>query len=277
MDLVAALGRLDLAEYCSALWAHMVDAARRAWFGSDFRELQSLPAGASDRSSSDLVLALPSESQHAGAVLHLYAMAVRSGCLSSWEAVQLFTRTQAGDSGQPMTYWYRTMDLEAAMAVGQIQWGLDSLRRHWGSVLEAGMTTLWEIFDPSWLGQDPHGMSIVTSESATYGGYRTSHCHGGAAGPAAWLHRAVLGVSPVRDGFAAIRFAPALGDLEWAEGTVPTPRGPIQVSLRRRPEGQPKAEITLPQDIELRMREDVPRTWEIEERRVPGGERGTCC
>jgi hypothetical protein len=169
-----------------------------------------------------------------------------------------------------MTYWHRYADLEAAAQVGQIQWGLDYMRKHWGSSLEAGMPTLWETFDPSWLAHnDPHGMSIVTNESATYGGYRTSHCHGGAAGPAAWLPRAVLGVIPSRDGFAAIRFAPALGDLDWARGAIPTPRGPIQVSLQRRPGALPKAEITLPLEIELQPGENTLSTWEIIEHHSP--------
>jgi hypothetical protein len=129
------------------------------------------------------------------------------------------------------------------------------------------MSTFWETFDPSWLGPDPHGMSIVTGEIATYGGYRTAHCYGGAVGPAAWLHRAILGVTPVRDGFAALRFSPALGDLEWARGTIPTPHGPIHVSLRRRPDALPEAGIDLPHGIELQVDPDVSSSWQVNEQR----------
>jgi hypothetical protein len=211
---------------------------------------------------------MPNEGQAQGPAHHAYAMAIRSGCLSAQEAVRLFRRTEVSDPPYPMTYWHRYADLEAAARVGQIQWGLDYMRKHWGSSLEAGMPTLWETFDPSWLGPDPHGMSIVTGESATYGGYRTAHCHGGAAGPAAWLPRAVLGVIPSRDGFAAIRFAPALGDLDWARGTIPTPRGPIHVSLQRRPGAPPLAEITLPPEIELQMGDGTSHTWQIVARRA---------
>ena len=129
------------------------------------------------------------------------------------------------------------------------------------------MTTWWEAFDPAWLGGDPHGMSIVTGESATYGGYRTSHCHGCSAGPAVWLHTAILGVTPTRAGFAAIRFAPALGDLEWAEGTIPTPHGPIHVSLCRREGDRPMARLTIPGPVVVHVPESVQQAWEIEERR----------
>jgi hypothetical protein len=204
------------------------------------------------------------EGQDVGAVHHAYAMAIRSGCLTSAEAARLFRRTQVSEPPYPMTYWYRYANMEAAAQVGQIQWGLDYMRKHWGSALQAGQTTLWETFDASWLDHDPHGMSIVTNESARYGGYRTAHCHGGAVGPAAWLHRAVLGVTPIQDGFAAIRFSPALGDLDWARGTIPTPRGPIDVSLHRRPGALPHAELTLPAEVEVQIDEATLQAWEIE-------------
>jgi len=130
------------------------------------------------------------------------------------------------------------------------------------------MTTLWEAFDPAWLGDDPHGVSLVTGERATYGGYRTAHCHGSSAGPAAWLHTVVLGVVPDKAGFTAIQFAPELADLEWATGTIPTPHGPIRVSLRRRGGARPVAELTVPDGIEVRVPERTRQVWEIVERRT---------
>lgn len=277
IELVASLGRLDAADYCSALWMHMADAARRAWFYSDLHALQSATAGERPRPHIQPVLQMPIEGQDTGPAHHAYAMAIRSGCLTAQEAERLFRRTQVSDPPYPMTYWHRCSDLEAAAWVGQIEWGLDYIRKHWGSALEAGLPTLWETFDPSWLGHDPHGVSIVTGESATYGGYRTSHCHGSAAGPAAWLHRAVLGIVPTRDGFAAIRFSPALGDLEWAEGTIPTPRGPIHVSLRRRPRAPHSATLALPPGIEVQVDERVLQAWEIKEHRTAESESETIC
>jgi hypothetical protein len=256
---------------------HMVDAARRAWFNSDLHALQSATPNASPRPYPQLMQQVPNEGQEKGPAHHAYAMAIRSGCLTAAEAAQMFRRTQVSDPPYPMTFWHRYADLEAAAQVGQIQWGLDYIRKHWGSAVQAGMTTFWETFDPSWSGQDPHGMSIVTGESATYGGYRTSHCHGVAAGPVAWLHRAVLGVTPTRDGFAAIRFTPALSDLEWARGTIPTPRGPIEVSLRRRPGARSKAELTLPPGISVEVSDPVRQAWEIEQVRRPESERAEHC
>ena len=93
----------------------------------------------------------------------------------------------------------------------------------------------------------------------------------------AWLHRAVLGVTPSQDGFAAIHFAPALGDLDWARGAIPTPRGPIRVSLCRRPGTLPSAKLTLPPGIQVHVDQDVLQTWEIEEQRAPESERESDC
>ena len=125
-------------------------------------------------------------------------MAIRSGVLEPDAASAVFARTLASDPPHPMTYWHRYLDLEAAGHCGQIQWGLDYIRKHWGLSLQLNLTTLWEAFDPSWIGPDPHAVSMVGAEFARYGGYETSLCHGWSAGPAAWLQQYILGISTGR-------------------------------------------------------------------------------
>ena len=39
----------------------------------------------------------------------------------------------------------------------------------------------------------------------------------------------VLGLQPSSPGFAAMTIEPHLGDLEWAEGSIATPHGPVWV------------------------------------------------
>lgn len=56
-----------------------------------------------------------------------------------------------------------------------------------------------------------------------------SHCHGWSATPSRDLVVYTLGIRPAEPGFARARVAPALGDLDWAEGTAPTPQGPLWV------------------------------------------------
>jgi len=60
----------------------------------------------------------------------------------------------------------------------------------------------------------------------------TSYCHGWSAGPVVLLPKNVLGVRPIAPGWSEVRIAPQTGGLEWAEGTIPTPRGEIRVSWK---------------------------------------------
>jgi hypothetical protein len=82
-------------------------------------------------------------------------------------------------------------------------------------------------------------------------------CHGWSAGPAAWLHTAVLGVQPDTFGYTKVDFTPCLGDLAWAEGTIPTPHGPVHVSLQREPDGTQTAEITAPKEIKFNLQKNI--------------------
>ena len=56
-----------------------------------------------------------------------------------------------------------------------------------------------------------------------------SRCHAWAAGPAAILPEAVLGLRPLDDGWSRFTVRPELGDLEWASAVVPAPSGDIVV------------------------------------------------
>ena len=55
----------------------------------------------------------------------------------------------------------------------------------------------------------------------------------------------VLGVRPVEPGYKAWLIEPQTGDLSWAEGTVPTSYGPIEVKWRKTSKGL-SLEIDVP-------------------------------
>ncbi|KAH6957171.1 Six-hairpin glycosidase-like protein [Fusarium avenaceum] len=63
-------------------------------------------------------------------------------------------------------------------------------------------------------------------------GITTSLCHGWAAGPTAELSKHVLGVKPVKPGFAEWKVEPMTLGLGWAKGRVPTDRGTIEVEWK---------------------------------------------
>lgn len=64
-----------------------------------------------------------------------------------------------------------------------------------------------------------------------------SDCHAWGSVPLQHFPRWVLGVSPASPGFEAVRIDPAPSNLAFAEGTVPTIRGPIHVRWDQRSPG----------------------------------------
>ena len=234
MELLEALGQ-PVTAY-AALRERMAAAARREW----------LEAGGF------------------GAAHHANAQAICSGILSPLESSALFQDLLQPDPPLSMTYWHRYLDLTAAQRVDAIPWGLEYIRRHWGRALEVGMSTLWEAFDPAWIGPDPHALSMVGAGYARYGGYETSQCHGWSCGPAIWLLNAVLGITPAEPGFRAFHFRPRLGDLDWAEGALPTPHGDIRVRLERRPGQKPLARLHAPAGLEVRISAADRAEWDLD-------------
>lgn len=70
-----------------------------------------------------------------------------------------------------------------------------------------------------------------TSWTETWFGGTVSH--GWSSTPTRDLVQRVLGVTPAEPGFAAANIEPALGYLDWARGSVPTPVGPLRISVDR--------------------------------------------
>ena len=66
----------------------------------------------------------------------------------------------------------------------------------------------------------------------------------GRLGPAYFLPAYVLGVQPAAPGFTRVRIEPNLTDLDFAEGTIPTPLGEIALRWERLP--QLHGTLTLP-------------------------------
>ena len=145
--------------------------------------------------------------------------------------------------------------LEARALAGDTVGGLDLLRTYWGAMLDLGATSFWEHFDLAWLqGSKVSRIDELpgskrdlhrTTGEGCYAGYRHSLCHGWSGGPAIWLQDRVLGVTPASAGFATVRIAPQLGDLAWAEGSIPTPHGVITIRAER---GR-AARVVLPKGI----------------------------
>lgn len=145
--------------------------------------------------------------------------------------------------------YYGNYVLQALSDTGHTAAGEDYLRQFWGGMLDEGATTFWEAYDTNWPKTDFHSNLYADDNHGTY----VSLCHGWSSGPTSWLTERVLGVSPTSGGFHTALIAPDLGSLKWAEGVVPTPRGPIHVRVDSLPNGL-SARITLPPGVQATVR-----------------------
>lgn len=158
-----------------------------------------------------------------------------------------------------LSTFYGFYVLNALAKSGDIDTGLDFISQYWGGMLDQGATTFWEDFDLAWTKDaGPIDQLVAPGKKDLHGdfgaycyvGFRHSFCHGWAGGPTAWLSKNVLGVTPVAPGCAKVRITPHLGHLAWAEGTYPTPKGPIHVRHDKQSDGSIKSTVKLPDGIE---------------------------
>lgn len=163
------------------------------------------------------------------------------------------------DGPKDLSTFYGFYVLNALAKSGDIQTGLDFISQYWGGMLDMGATTFWEDFDLEWMENAgridepvPAGKKDIHGDYGAhcYVGFRHSFAHGWAGGPTAWLSENILGIKPVAPGCAKVKITPNLGNLDWVEGTYPTPKGAIKVRHEKQADGSIKSEIDLPNGIE---------------------------
>jgi len=146
--------------------------------------------------------------------------------------------------------------LETLFRYGFADQAVTQIRAYWGDMLKRGATTWWETFDPS--------LPFCTIPSPYQGHTPTyledaipvSHSHGWGASPTNLLTSEILGVDALAftgsgsGSESQILLRPvAAGDLEWAEGVVPTPVGDIHARWESGSDGSYQFEAQLPQGI----------------------------
>lgn len=150
--------------------------------------------------------------------------------------------------------------LEAMAEAGKYTEAMDIISTYWGGMLDLGATTFWEDFNIEWLENAaridelvPEGKIDVhgTYGGYCYEGYRHSFAHGWASGPTSWLSEHVLGIKIAEPGGKAYTVQPNLGDLEFAEGTFPTPYGVIRVHHQKDADGQVVSQIEAPDEVRI--------------------------
>jgi alpha-L-rhamnosidase len=109
--------------------------------------------------------------------------------------------------------------LETLFREGYVEDALDLIRSVWGEMLRRGATACWERLE--W----PEATGVPAG----------SLCHAASGAPTYLLPARVLGVTPRQPAGLVVRPCPT--GLEWAEGTVPTLRGPARFGWRKHAEG----------------------------------------
>jgi len=92
----------------------------------------------------------------------------------------------------------------------------DPVHDGWANILARGGTYTWEVWEPS----DANGDSMS---------------HGWGSNVLVAIQETLLGVRPTSPGYATFDVSPPSTGLDWAEGTVPTPRGTVDVAWSRPP------------------------------------------
>ncbi len=174
----------------------------------------------------------PDGTLSAGTSLQTQSMLRLCGCCTPDQAARV-DRLLAGEAsvadmtaiGSPFASFFLYEALRMSRRIGPV---LSDIRTRWGDMLDAGATTCYETF----AGWEKNKRT-------------RSHCHAWSAAPAFVLGAHILGVAPAGPGFAAVDVLPDLGDLPWAEGEIPTPRGPIGIRVERIGPGDEGLRIAL--------------------------------
>lgn len=121
------------------------------------------------------------------------------------------------------TPYMRFYELEALCMMGKHSFVMGEIKSYWGGMLQNGATSFWEKYVPSEKG---------TEHLQMYGRpYGKSLCHAWGASPVYLLGKYFLGIRPLKPGYKEWECRPNLGGLKWMKGSVPTPFGPIQLTV----------------------------------------------
>lgn len=133
-------------------------------------------------------------------------------------------------AGSPFFLFYV---YEVLVAQGKLKDVLEDIKVRWGEMLRYDCKTCWEVF--------PGFYEVSRTRS---------YCHSWSAAPLYFIHRYVLGVERAADGFDEIRLRPVDVNLNWCEGSIPTPHGRIDVRWSRE-SGAMRYHLRVPSSIRI--------------------------
>ena len=155
---------------------------------------------------------------------HTNTLAVLADVVEGNDARELMLRTLAAPGLAQGALYFKFYMHQALAKVGEGDRYLDLLD-DWRGMLTIGLTTFAEVIDRP-------------------GHPSRSDCHAWSASPDVEMLRTVLGVDSAAPGFTRVVVRPHLGKLSFVEGSVPTPRGAVDVRV----EASGSVSVTTPVD-----------------------------
>jgi alpha-L-rhamnosidase len=154
---------------------------------------------------------------------HANIWAVLTDALPLAEQAGLLRRTLADSSLTQATFYFKFYLFEALKKARLGDAFLPQMKPWHDMIALGGLTTFAETPEPT-----------------------RSDCHAWSASPNYEFLSLVCGIRPAAPGFRRVRIEPFLGNLEWAEGKMPTPQGEIRVHIAQHKNGGLTATLTLP-------------------------------
>jgi len=152
------------------------------------------------------------------------------------------------------TPYMRFYELAALCQLGQQKEVLKEIKSYWGGMLRNGATSFWEKYNPeenetptATIRTSSYDNEALNSPSSfllppsptvphleMYGRpYGKSLCHAWGASPVYLLGKFYLGIEPIEPGYKHYVVKPNLGGLDYINGKVPTPFGPISIQINK--------------------------------------------
>jgi hypothetical protein len=156
---------------------------------------------------------------------HANIMAILSGSVPSALQQKIMMNTLTDTSLSQATFYYRFYLNRALNYTGNANQYYKELQP-WRDMIDLGLTTFAEEPDPT-----------------------RSDCHAWSSSPNYDFFATICGITPSKPGFAAVRIAPALGELTHVVGTMPHPAGMIKVEIQKKDSSGVLADITLPENV----------------------------
>jgi alpha-L-rhamnosidase len=176
------------------------------------------------------------------------------------DPIKACKETIAVDGAARFSTFYGFYMLDALSMADMYDEALDIIMKYWGGMLDMGATTFWEDFNIEWMKNSarideftPKGMNDIHGAFGAYSyiSYRMSLCHGWSSGVTAWLTENVLGIKIVEPGCKILKIEPHLGNLDWVEGSFPTPLGVVKVKHTKLRNGKIESKVDAPEAIKI--------------------------